>query len=125
MKEKTLYLISTAGFLMIAVAMLIPLIKGPAEAGEWFKYLYAVGAVIMFICSLLSPYRGKDIKLKRLFRIQSWGAIMFCAGAFFLFWEGGNLRDWIAFTLAGAIIRAYSNFAIVARQRKLAEGDNH
>ena len=123
MKEKALYLISTAGFLMIAAAMLIPLLKGPAEAGEWYKYLYTAGAVIMFVCSLFTPYRGKDIKLKRLFRLQSWSAIMFCAGAFFLFWPEGNLRDWIAFTLAGAVIRAYSNFAIVARQRKIA--DNH
>lgn len=123
MKERTLYLISTIGFLMIAVAMVVPLIKGIVEAGQWYKYLYAAGAVIMFICSLLTPYRGKDFKLKRLYRIQSWGAIMFCAGAFFLFWPDGTLRDWIAFTLAGAVIRAYSNFAIVARQRKLAATD--
>ena len=123
MKERSLYLISTIGFLMIAVAMIIPLVKGINDAGEWYKYLYTAGAVIMFVCSLLTPYRGKDFKLKRLYRIQSWGAIMFCAGAFFLFWPGGTMRDWIAFTLAGAVIRAYSNFAIVARQRKLASGD--
>lgn len=123
MKERTLYFISTFGFLMVAAAMVVPIIQGSPDAGEWYKYLYASGAVIMFVCSLLSPYKGKDFKLKRLYRIQSWGAIMFCAGAFFLFWPDGSLRDWVAFTLAGAIIRAYSNFAIVARQRKLAAGD--
>ena len=123
MKEKTLYLLSTLGFLMIAAAMVVPLVQGPSYTGEWYKYLYAAGAVIMFVCSLLSPYRGKDIKLRRLYRIQSWSAIMFCAASFFLFWSGSTMRDWIAFTLAGAVIRAYSNFAIVARQRKIAAGD--
>ena len=123
MKEKTLYLLATLGFLMIAAAMVVPLVHGPYYTGEWYKYLYAAGAVIMFVCSLLSPYRGKDNKLRRLYRLQSWGAIMFCAATFFLFWPGATMRDWIAFTLAGAVIRAYSNFAIVARQRKIAAGD--
>lgn len=108
---------------MIAAAMVVPLVEGPYYTGQWYKYLYAAGAVIMFVCSLLSPYRGKDLKLRRLYRIQSWGAIMFCAATFFLFWPEGTMRDWIAFTLAGAVIRAYSNFAIVARQRKIAAGD--
>ncbi len=123
MKEKILPPLATLGFLMIAVAMVIPLVNGPEYNGEWYKYLYAVGAVMMFVCSLMTPYRGKDNKLRRLYRIQSWGAIMFCAATFFLFWPGASMRDWIAFTLAGAVIRAYSNFAIVARQRKIAAGD--
>lgn len=123
MKERTLYLLSTVGFLMIAAAMVVPLVEGPLYTGQWYKFVYAAGAVVMFVCSLLTPYRGNDFKLKRLYRIQSWGTIMFCAAAFFLFWPDANLRDWIAFTLAGAVIRAYSNFAIVARQRKIAAGE--
>ncbi len=124
MKDKIIYSASTIGFLMIAAAMIVPLVQGPYSPDQWFKYVYAAGAVIMLICSLLTPYKGKDLKLKRLYRIQSWSAIMFCAATFFLFWPDATLRDWIAFTLAGAVIRAYSNFAIVARQRKLASGDN-
>lgn len=125
MKERILYAVSTVGFLMIAVAMTIPLFCGPDLTSQWYKYLFAVGAAIMFVCSLLSPYRGTDLKLKRLYRIQSWSAIMFCVAAFFLFWPDGLLRDWIAFTLAGAIIRVYSNFAIVARQHKLSSADKN
>ena len=100
------------GFLMIAGAMVVPLVQGPYYTGEWYKYLYAAGAALMLTGSLFSPYKGKDMRLKRLFRIQSMSSIMFCVAAAF--------RDWIAITLAGAIVRAYTNFAIVARQRKIA-----
>ena len=122
MKEKTIYLISTVGFLMIAAGMLIPLIEGPFYTGQCYKYIYSVGAVIMLICSLMSPYKGSDLKLKRLFRTQATSSVLFCAGAFCLFvWpQGTTMRDWIAFTLAGAILRAYATFAIALRTRKLS-----
>lgn len=121
MKEKILYTLSTVGFLMIAAAMVTPLIAGPAYDGQWYKYIYTAGAALMLLCALFTPFRGTDLRLKRLFRLQGWSALMFCVAAFFLFWPEGNLRDWIAFTLAGAVIRAYSNFAVMARQRKLAK----
>lgn len=122
MKEKILSLASTVGFILIAVSMLIPLINGPYYTGQYFKYIYAAGALIMLVCSLMSPYRGNDRKLKGLYRVQSWSPVMFCAGAFFLFWPDGSLRDWIAFTLAGAVIRVYTNFAIASRANKISKG---
>lgn len=123
MKEKILYILSMIGFLMIAGSMLVPLIQGPYYAGEWYKYLYAAGAALMLIGALFSPFKGSDMRLKRLFRLQSTSAIMFCVAAVFLFWPSATMRDWIAITLAGAVVRAYTNFAIVARQRKLASGE--
>ena len=120
MKEKILYSISMLGFLMIAGAMVVPLVQGPYYTGEWYKYLYAAGAALMLTGSLFSPYKGKEMRLKRLFRLQSMSSIMFCVAAAFLFWPSATMRDWIAITLAGAIVRAYTNFAIVARQRKIA-----
>lgn len=123
MKEKILYTLSMIGFLMIAGSMIVPLVEGPYYDGSWYKYLYAAGALLMLIGALFSPFKGKDLRLKRLFRLQSISAIMFCVAAFFLFWPGATLRDWIAITLAAAVVRAYTNFAIVARQRKLASDE--
>ena len=46
MKEKILYSISMLGFLMIAGAMVVPLVQGPDYTGEWYKYLYAACAAL-------------------------------------------------------------------------------
>ncbi len=110
--------ISTIGFLMIAAAMVVPFIQGPYNTDNWYYYLYAAGAFVMLVCALLSPYKGHDMKIKRLVRVQSWSAIIFCAGAALLFIPGTTLRDWIAFTLAGAVLRAFSTIAIAMHMRK-------
>ena len=123
-RQQTLNAISNIGFLMIAVAMVIPLVSGPLSEATWYSYLYAAGAVILLVSQLLSPYKGKDIRLKRLYRIQGWSAIFFCVAAFFLFWPGAAMRDWVAFTLAGAAIRCYTSIAIPNRQRRISNGDN-
>ena len=34
------------------------------------------------------------------------------------------MRDWVAFTLAGAAIRCYTSIAIPNRQRRIADGGN-
>lgn len=123
-RQNILYIISNIGFLMIAAAMVVPLVKGPYYACTWFHYLYAAGAVISLVCQLFSPYKGKDVRLKRLYRIQSWSSIFFCVATFFLFWPGAAMRDWVAFTLAGAVIRCFTSIAIPRRQQKLAEQAN-
>lgn len=107
------------GFAMIAAAMVVPIVKGPLYEGTWYHYIYAAGAAIMLICALLSPYKGSDRRLRSLTRIQSWSALIFVAATFFLFWPGATMRDWVAFTLAGAVLRGYSTIAISNRMRKL------
>lgn len=119
--DKTAYIASTTGFAMIAAAMAVPLVAGPLYTGTWYHYLYAAGAAIMVVCALLSPYRGKDMKMKALRRMQSWSSLMFVAAAVLLFWPGSTMRDWIAFTLAGAVLRGYSTIAISNRLRKQAD----
>jgi len=121
MKDKTLYILSNVGFLMIAAAMVVPLVNGPYYSGTWYHYLYAAGALISLVTQLFSPYKGKDLRLKRLYRIQSWSSIFFCVAAFFLFWPGSAMRDWVAFTLAGAAVRCYTSIAIPKRQQRLSD----
>ncbi|MBQ4344641.1 MAG: hypothetical protein IJC40_01895 [Muribaculaceae bacterium] len=99
----------TIGMLMIAVGTVMPMwLPGNLH----FMYIYSLGAVLLLIGRLFSPYRGDNARLKRLYRIESWSAIFFCVAAFFLFYEGGTLRDWLAFTLAGGAIQVYTSIMI-------------
>lgn len=114
--------ISSLGLLAIAVATLMPILnvwEGPGAAGTWWKWLYAGGALLFLIGKLLSPYTGKELRLKRLARIESWSAIFFCVAAFFLFYNGNVSRDSWAFTLAGAAILVFTNIQIPRTIRKL------
>lgn len=116
--NRTPYLSSTTGFAIITVSMLVPLIQGPYSAADWYQYLYAAGALIMLVCDLMTPYRGTDQRLKRLRKIQTWASVIFCVAAVLIFIPGTAMRDWVAFSLAGAVLRAYSAIAMANRQRK-------
>lgn len=108
------------GLLMIAAGVALPFIM---LMGGWhsdaYKYIYAVGAVMLFASRVLSPYRGPSLRLKRLTRLESWSGAFFCVAAFFLFYPpGNNLRDVLAFTLAGAAIQCYASIMIPRISKK-------
>lgn len=88
-------------------------------AQDCYRYVYAAGALLMLVVSIFTPYQGKDMRLKRLYRIEGWSAIFFIVAAAFLFYDHGTLRDWIAFTLAGAFMRIYTTIAIPNRLAKV------
>lgn len=123
MKDKILQGLVPVGLLLIALATIEPLILHPFEPGGWYKYVYAAGAVLLLLCRLFTVHPEKDLRLRRLFRMESWSAIFFCVGTFFIFYPAGKLRDWLAFTLAGAAIQIFTSIMIPIRQRKvLKEG---
>ena len=88
-------------------------------AQKAYPFVYSAGALLVLVSRLFSPYRGSDLKLRRLHRIEGWSGIFFCAAVFFLFYNQGQLRDWLAFTLAGAAIQIFTSIAIPAREIKL------
>lgn len=105
--------------LIIAVATIYPLLIAPVSHSMWFAYAYAAGAALMLIGQLFTKNTAKDARLRRLNRIEGWSAIFFCVGAFFLFWPGSTMRDWLAFTLAGAAIQIFTSIMIPRRQHRL------
>lgn len=110
------------GLLAVAAATLIPVYRGTFDAGAFPKWLYCAGAVLLLVCRLFTPYKGKDLRLCRLYRIESWSALFFCVGGFFMWYPSASVRDWLAFTLAGAAIQIYTSFAIPSRQKRLKSG---
>lgn len=45
--------------------------------------------------------KGASLRLRRLYRLETWCAIFFCVATFFMFYEKAGQMDWLAFTLAG------------------------
>lgn len=119
MKDKILQGLVPAGLLLIALATVEPLILHPFSPGGWYPYVYAAGAVVLLLCRLFTTNSAKDLRLRRLYRMESWSAIFFCVGTFFLFYPAGTMRDWLAFTLAGAAIQIFTSILIPMRRRKL------
>ena len=101
----------TIGMLLIAAGTVIPLLMQDAS-NDLFKYVYGGGAVMLIIGRLFTSYKGDNVRLKRLYRIETWSAIFFCVAVFFMFYEGAGARDWLAFTLAGGAIQIYTSIMI-------------
>lgn len=108
----------TVGLLMIAVGIVMPILQGASIASDTFRYIYAAGAVMLLIGRLFTPYKGDNQRVKRLWRIETWSAVFFCAGAFFLFYDKTIFRDALAFTLAGGVIQIYTSIMIPIALKK-------
>lgn len=106
-----------AGLLLVMGATLLPLLHVPMTT---FRWIYAAGALTVLIGRLFMPYRGDNLRVKRLMRIEVWAGLFFCAGAA-LMWVRGNLvgsTDWLAFTMAGGAISVYTSIMIPRASRK-------
>lgn len=114
-------IIVPVALLLVLGATAVPFFLHDIElARTTFPYIFSAGALHLLLARLFTPYRGKDPQLKRLHRIESWSAIIFCVAAFFLFYNPYQLRDWLSFTLAGAVIQIITSIAIPLRESKLA-----
>lgn len=119
-----LLLMITISMLLIVAGTVLPLFN---TGGILFKYIYATGALLLLIGRLLTPYKGDDLRVKRLYRIETWSAIFFCVAVFFMFYEGAGRTDWLAFTLAGGIIQIYTSIMIpraIAKAAQKQKGEN-
>lgn len=118
MKQNIMMALVTIGLLLIATGIVLPIIQGASIAGDLFRYIYAAGAVMVLIGRLFSQYKGENKRLKRLYRIETWSSIFFCAAAFFLFYDKTIFRDALAFTLAGGVIQIYTSIMIPQAMKK-------
>ena len=106
MRTSIISLASSLGLLLLAVAIVIPLVEGGFPTSPLYKIIFSAGALICLLASLFNKApKDMPVREKRWHRIEAWSSIFFCDGAFFLWWPGGSPRDWLAFTLAGAVIR--------------------
>lgn len=99
----------TIGMLLIVAGTLMPLLLA---SGGTFRWIYAAGALVLLVARIFAPYTGDVMRLKRLYRLESWSALFFCVATFFMFYQPQTMRDWLAFTMAGGAVQVYTSLMI-------------
>ncbi len=107
------------GLSALAVGILLPILTNNIYSYT-FRYIFAVGAALTIIARLFGPSapQGTDIRVRRLLRLEQWSALLYCVAAFFVFYSAPMLRDWLAFTMAGAAIQVYVSLALSLKKNK-------
>lgn len=123
--NRTLFLahiVAPLGLFMVLIATILPFFLMNSEwAQQAYPYIYGAGALILLLARLFSVYPESDMRLRRLHRLEKWTPIIFIAALALLFYNPGTLRDFIAFTMAGAVVQIYTSLAIPAREKKLSK----
>lgn len=106
----------TIGLLAIMVAAFLPLVH---IGGEYRRYVYAFGALVLLAGRFVAPaVKDAPVRLRRLMRVEIWTALIFVAGALFLFLPSAGSTDWLAFTLAGGVLTVYTSVMIPRLSKK-------
>lgn len=104
----------TAGMVLIVIGVLTPILGYGIATGRW---IFGAGAIINLVGRLFSRYQGDNLRVKRLYRIETWAAVFFCVSCFFQFYSPYT-SDWLAFTLAGGCLLVYTSIMIPRLVRK-------
>ncbi len=108
------------GLLTILIIAIMPLV---GMTYSWLKYIYAIGAAMTFIARILERYEGKNLTIRRLYRIQVVSAVCYCASAVLLFYSSSE-KDWLAFLTSGAVLQLYTTFRLQSEEKKEAKKGN-
>lgn len=100
----------TSAMLVVAGALL-PLIVFEA----WVPYIFAVGAAGMSVIRLITPYKGKNTRMRRLVLIELLATLMLLFTSHLMF-RGGN--DWIVLLTISAFLQLYTSIAISREREK-------
>ena len=91
--------------MLVVVGALLPLFVFE----EWVPYIFAVGAAGMSVIRLITPYRGKNTRLRRLVLIELFATLILLFASYLMF-KGGN--DWIVLLTISAFLQLYTSIAI-------------
>ena len=87
----------------------------------WMRWAYAGGAVMVLVARMWQQarYNGDNLRVRRLYRVLSVSAMLYCLSAGMTFYHPGT-TDWIAFLMAGAVVQTYASWMI---DRLLVKGE--
>ena len=105
-KNKTLLhdVILMVGMTIILITAVLPLlgVKLPMA-----RAIFAGGAALVLAARLVEVYKGKNLRVRRLYVLNKVAAVFFCIAAATLFHPLSAGNDWVAFLIAGTFTQAY------------------
>lgn len=104
-------IIFKASAMLVVVGAVLPLFVFE----EWVPYIFAVGAAGMSTIRLITPYRGKNVRMRRLVLIELLATLMLLFTSYLMF-KGGN--DWIVILTISAFLQLYTSIAIPRQASK-------
>ena len=99
--------------MLVVVGALLPLFVFE----EWVPYVFAVGAAGMSVIRLITPYRGKNTRLRRLTLIELLATLMLLFASYLMFQDG---NDWIVLLTISAFLQLYTSI-VTPREREKEE----
>ena len=97
--------------MLVVVGALLPLFVFE----EWVPYVFAVGAAGMSVIRLITPYRGKNTRLRRLTLIELLATLMLLFASYLMFQDG---NDWIVLLTISAFLQLYTSIVIPREREK-------
>lgn len=93
---KYLFYVS-AGLLVLSAALYI-------TGNKYIPYIYAVSGAIVAVAYLSNPYKGDNLRLKRLNIQQAIAAILLPVSSYFMF---KNMNEWFILLFISAFLQLY------------------
>ncbi len=107
------------GLILMIVTAVTPLLTNPGFKCELIRWIDAAGAFVVLVGRLVGFYKGPSLRIKRLYGILIFSALLFCASASMMFIFQGT-SNWLAFLMAGVIVQLYASW-MIDREAKKAE----
>ena len=114
MNNRTSTLLASAALIIILAAAAMPIFHATRTMAA---IVYSAGAALLLAARIFTKVpAGASVRLRRLLRMEIWTALVFAAGAVFLWLpikpgEGAG-NDWLAFTIAGGLLTVYTSIMI-------------
>lgn len=98
------YIFYTSAILLLVSAVLFDF------GFSFVPYLYAIAAAGIAVCYMTSPYKGTNVRMKRLHGYLVLSGILLVASSYFMF-KGG--KEWIICLLISAVLQLYTSLVKV------------
>lgn len=82
---------------------------------KFIPYVYAISGAGVAVAYLVSPYRGDNIRLKRLNIQQAIAALLLPISSYFMF---KDMNEWFLFLFISALLQLYVVYAKTNEEKK-------
>lgn len=96
---------------LFCLSALCVLVASALYITRWIAvpYIFALGAAGIAVCRLTFRYKGNNFRIKRLYRMETFSALLLIAASYFMF-KAGN--EWILLLTVSAVLQLYTAILI-------------